>query len=240
MDEDAEAAKTVRAFGDRNSALNDLREAKMTEAEMRKQNLEARAAAAEAEAAQALETGDWQKHASQQRAMSELAVARARVADEQRYWASRPIYAVDPVAALLQAKASEPETVRWLKANPLDAAVLATGSDPARAGQIQAAHHAALAEHHVAGSREYFHCVDKVLAGTGKTTRASGGGTPGGGAEVRLTQGEVQQATDGTLVWNTSDPTGQNRWRKGDPIGTVEMARRKKALTEQGAYIRLD
>jgi hypothetical protein len=239
MDEDAEAAKTVRAFGDRNSALNDLREAKMTEAEMRKQNLEARAAAAEAEAAQALETGDWQKHASQQRAMSELAVARARVADEQRYWASRPIYAVDPVAALLQAKASEPETVRWLKANPLDAAILATNSDPARAGQIQAAHHAALAEHHVAGSREYFHCVDKVLAGTGKTTRGSGGsssGASGGETEVRLTKGEATAATDGSVCWGREGGS-----KIGQPIGIEEYARRKATMEKQGIwYDRLD
>jgi hypothetical protein len=240
MDEGAEAAKTVRAFGERNAALNDLRDAKMTESELRRKNLETRAEAEQAAAAHDLEVGNWESHAQRQRNLSELAVQRARAEDEQRYWGAQPTYAADPVAALLQAKASEPETVRWLKANPLDAAVLATGSDPARAGQIQAAHHAALAEHHVAGSREYFHCVDKVLAGTGKTTRGSGGGSRGGTSsgktEVRLTKKEAEAATDGSVCWGREGGA-----KCGSPLGVEEYARRKATMEKQGIwYDRLD
>jgi hypothetical protein len=47
---------------------------------------------------------------------------------------------------------------------------------------------------------------------------------------VSLTQGEIQNATDGTLQWNYDDPSGKNRWKKGDPIGVNEMARRKAAM----------
>jgi hypothetical protein len=51
-----------------------------------------------------------------------------------------------------------------------------------------------------------------------------------GTRSVRLTQGEITQATDGTHIWNAPDPTGRNRWRVGDPIGVNEMARRKAAI----------
>ena len=66
--------------------------------------------------------------------------------------------------------------------------------------------------------------------------QASGGGTSGGGTEVRLTRGEANAATDGTLVWNYDDPSGQKRFRKGDNIGIQEMARRKLEMSKQGLY----
>ena len=56
------------------------------------------------------------------------------------------------------------------------------------------------------------------------------------GTEVRLTKGEAASATDGTLVWNFPDPSGQNRWQKGDPIGLAEMARRKHEGMKAGLY----
>ena len=64
----------------------------------------------------------------------------------------------------------------------------------------------------------------------------SPGGTSGGGAEVHLTRGEAATATDGTLTWNYDDPSGQKKFKKGDPIGIQEMARRKKTMKEQGLY----
>jgi hypothetical protein len=51
-----------------------------------------------------------------------------------------------------------------------------------------------------------------------------------GTRRVKLTEGEIQNATDGTLQWNYDDPSGQNRFKKGDPIGVNEMARRKAAM----------
>jgi hypothetical protein len=49
-----------------------------------------------------------------------------------------------------------------------------------------------------------------------------------------LTKNEAASATDGTLVWNYSDPKG--KFKKGEPIGIAEMARRKKTMKEQGLY----
>ena len=66
--------------------------------------------------------------------------------------------------------------------------------------------------------------------------QSSAGGTSGGGPEIRLSPGEAQSATDGTLVWNYDDPSGKNRFKKGDPIGIQEMARRKHELQKQNAY----
>ena len=65
------------------------------------------------------------------------------------------------------------------------------------------------------------------------------GGGSGGGTEVRLSPGEAKAATDGTLVWNYNDPSGKNRFKKGDAIGVQEMVRRKHELTKQGQYNRV-
>ncbi len=58
----------------------------------------------------------------------------------------------------------------------------------------------------------------------------------GSGATVRLSRKQADAATDGTHVWNYDDPSPQKRFRKGEPIGIQEMARRVKAQTEQGLY----
>lgn len=57
--------------------------------------------------------------------------------------------------------------------------------------------------------------------------------------KIKLTAGEARAATDGTHIWNYDDPTGKGRFKKGDPIGVQEFARRKIKLTQQGAYDRI-
>ena len=64
----------------------------------------------------------------------------------------------------------------------------------------------------------------------------SGGGTSGTGDTVRLTKKEVEAAQDGTIVWNYDDPSGKKRYKKGDPIGLAEFARRKNEMQKQGLY----
>lgn len=64
----------------------------------------------------------------------------------------------------------------------------------------------------------------------------SAGETQGGGDVVRLTKGEAAAATDGTHVWNYDDPSPQKKFKKGDPIGVQEFARRKLAMGKQGLY----
>jgi hypothetical protein len=239
-DDAALAARTVRAFGDRNLALNDLRDAKMTESELRRKNLETRAEAEQAAAAHDLEVGNWESHAQHQRNMAELAVAQAHAEDERRYWEARPTYAADPVAALLEAKRSEPETISWLKKNPLDAAVLATNSDPARVAQIQSSHAAAVAAGHPAGSAQYYGFIDKHL---GMRSAARSSGNEGGKRVVRvvkhgqaageneMTEGERVAATE-TLTWGHNAPPG----KRGTPIGIEEYLRRRNLMRGQPGW----
>jgi len=73
--------------------------------------------------------------------------------------------------------------------------------------------------------------VAPVNGGGGATT--VGAST---GSEVVLTRGEARAATDGTHVWNYDDPSGNKKFKKGDPIGIQEFARRKQAMLKAGAY----
>ena len=162
--------------------------------------------------------------------------------------------AADPVEAYI-ANRSEP-TQKWLREHK------EWITDPRKNSKLTAAHYSAQAENIAPDTPEYFEHVETFIglrangAGNGaastanghaKTRRlsvpaapvhASGGGTSGGGREVRLTRGEAEAATDGTHVWNYDDPSGQKRFKKGDPIGIQEMARRKETLSKQGAYDR--
>ena len=68
------------------------------------------------------------------------------------------------------------------------------------------------------------------------TAAVSSNGNGQGGAPVTLTKREAASATDGTLVWNWDDPKG--KFKKGDPIGLQEMARRKVNGMKRGLYDR--
>ncbi len=65
-------------------------------------------------------------------------------------------------------------------------------------------------------------------------SRGTSGNSGGGSNRVTLTQDEQDRATDGTLVWNYDDPKGA--FKKGDPIGVREFARRKAIMTKEGRY----
>ena len=161
----------------------------------------------------------------------------------------------DPVDAYI-ANRTEP-TANWLR----DHREWIT--DPRKNAKLTAAHYSAQAEGIEADTPEYFEHVENFI-GIGRdpvvkqeakpngkavtTTRRpsvpvapvqpSGGGVSGGGTQVTLSRSEAATATDGTLVWNYDDTSGQKRYKKGDPIGIQEMARRKAAMTKQGAYDR--
>lgn len=66
----------------------------------------------------------------------------------------------------------------------------------------------------------------------GAAVSSNGGSQP----SVQLTKREADAAQDGTLVWNWNDPNG--KYKKGDPIGLQEMARRKMHGMKQGLYDR--
>ena len=133
-------------------------------------------------------------------------------------------------------------------------------SDPKKNAKLSAAHYNAVAEGLAPDSSEYFDSVETFIGikGNGKANghsngkeqpkrkasvpvapvQQSGGVTSGNGTEVRLNKSEAQAATDGTIVWNYDDPSGQKRFKKGDPVGVQEFARRKAKMTAQGLYDR--
>lgn len=167
----------------------------------------------------------------------------------------------DPVEAFMASR-TEP-TKQWLRNHPEHARALAlSGSGQAtqeevrRASKLNAADSDAIAEGLTRDSTAYFDHVERFIGlktdeatktNTTQTKRkaapvapvqSSGGGTSGGGNEVRLSAGEARAAQDGTLVWNYDDNSPQKRFKKGDPIGVQEFARRKQALTLNGQYDR--
>lgn len=162
----------------------------------------------------------------------------------------------DPVDVFLAGR-TDP-TRNWLRDHPDYARALATGDDVRKQMKLNAAHSDAMAEGIKLDTPEYFEHVESFLglkesepAVQAKPTnvpkpaprrapvapvQGSNGSTINGGGTVRLSKNQAAAATDGTHVWNYPDPTGQNRWKKGDAIGIQEMARRVKAQTDQGLY----
>jgi len=153
----------------------------------------------------------------------------------------------DPVEAYI-ANRTEP-TKKWLRAHKDYI------TDAKKNAKLTAAHYNALGEGIATDSVEYFDSVEKFIGltktddkpraqnGTYKPKRppaapvnGSGGGTNGGGTEVRLSANEAKAAQDGTHVWNYDDPSGQKRFKKGDVIGVQEFARRKLEMQRQGLY----
>lgn len=169
-----------------------------------------------------------------------------------RQEATRASSPADPVEAFIASR-TEP-TARWLREHKDFI------TDPRKNAKMTGAHWDAIGEGLQTDTPEYFAHVEKYLgltkaAPNGKgngngngsqpparrsassapvaPVQASAGGTSGG-KEVRLTPGEAKTATDGTLVWNTDSKDG--RYKKGDPIGIQEFARRKSLMMEQGLY----
>lgn len=134
--------------------------------------------------------------------------------------------------------------------------------DPRKMMKLSAADSDAVAEGLTRDTPDYFAHVEKFLGikkaaatngadngaqkqnGTQRKSQAapvapvqnSGGGMQGGDQPVRLTAAEAQAATDGTHVWNYDDKSPQQRFKKGDPIGIQEFARRKRQMQKDGRY----
>lgn len=150
-------------------------------------------------------------------------------------------------------------TANWLRAHPEFI------RDPRKQSKLTAAHYDAEAEGLVADTPEYFAYVEEFLglpvdsaAASAASQRAkarieapqrrasapvapagpaaNGGNGSSGGTTVTLTKGENLAATDGTHTWNYDDPKG--KFKKGDPIGVQEFARRKLAMMKRGDYDR--
>jgi uncharacterized phage infection (PIP) family protein YhgE len=150
----------------------------------------------------------------------------------------------DPVEDAITQGRVPPKSAAWLRAHP------ECITDPSMNKRMLAAHYAAEADGIPIESDEYFKRIEAGVKPVSKQSKpaerrpssaaapANGqsGGMNGGGTEVRLTRGEAASATDGTLVWNYDDPSGQKKFKKGDPIGLAEMARRKHEGMKAGLY----
>lgn len=164
----------------------------------------------------------------------------------------QPTRPTDPVEAYV-ANRTEP-TANWLRAHRDFI------TDPRKNAKLTAAHHDAVAEGFSPDTTEYFNHVETFIGikkedpkdqqadtrqtQTKRATRTvapvagSGSSSAVNGGEVRLTAAEAERAVDGTHVWNYDDPSGQKKFKKGDPIGVQEFARRKRSMMASGQYDR--
>jgi hypothetical protein len=178
---------------------------------------------------------------------------KAESRGEQRQEQARQASA-DPVEAYVQGR-TEP-TANWLRSHA------EWVTDPRKNAKLTAAHYAAVSEGLAPDTEQYFESVETFIglreneAKTEAKTEAkangaakprkgppvapvnNGGGGGGGGIEVNLSRKEAEAAIDGTHIWNYDDPSPHKRFKKGDPIGTQEFARRKLKMTAQGLYDR--
>lgn len=215
----------------------------------------------------AMEAGDFAAAAKAQRRMASAEAKIGRLdeakADLEARKAEKPERAeraetrtapADPVEAYISNR-TEP-TAKWLREHREFV------TDPKKNITLTKAHFDALDHDLVPDTPEYFAHVETVIGlrksesdtksnGNGQQAQTkrratvpvapvqqSGGGTNGGGREVRLSQREAAAAQDGTHVWNYDDPSPQKRFKKGDPLGVQEFARRKLEMTKQGLYDR--
>jgi F0F1-type ATP synthase membrane subunit b/b' len=226
------------------------------------QAAEAEATAAEQACIAAAEAGDF---AAQARAQRKMAAAEARVQrlteakgdleeakttkttqrTEARTEPRQPV--VDPVEAIASKMA--PRAAAWLRSHR------ECVTDSSKNTLMMKTHHQALADGLEEGGDDYFARLDAMASeqpvkvdpklvkteGTGKrpTSAAapagnSGGGMNGGSVQVGLTRGELEASEDGTHTWNYDDKNG--KFKKGDPIGRQEFARRKMIMKKQGLY----
>jgi hypothetical protein len=175
--------------------------------------------------------------------LEEVAQRRPAPGAQQRPAAPARVPAVDPVEQFAQGMS--PRSAAWIRSHP------ECITDAKLNARMLAAHNLALAEDVVVDSDEYFQRIEAGIkvarpaapakaAPDGRrpssaAAPASGaGGALNGGTEVRLTKGEAQSATDGTLVWGTDSPDG--KFKKGEPLGLAEMARRKHFGMLAGLY----
>jgi hypothetical protein len=207
-----------------------------------KADSEAQVAAAEYR--NALEAGDIDAQAGAQARLAEVEARRVRLLEHEQALRNSPVIPADPVEAAC-AGLSE-RSAQWLRAHP-DYVL-----DQRKNAKIRAAHFDAVAEGLQEDSPEYFAHVERhVGLGDGAKNARSGGDHSGarpaakidrnnpnthvmrGGAEVFLTKGERERATDGTLTWNHGP-------KRGQPIGIAEFARRKAAMHAEGRYSQLN
>jgi chemotaxis protein histidine kinase CheA len=144
-----------------------------------------------------------------------------------------------------------PKSAAWIRSHP------ECVTDNRKNARMLAAHNLAVADDIAIDSDEYFQRIEagvsdkqaakveakpevkpdtsgkRPMSGAASGANSSGG-MNGGVNEVRLSAREVTAANDGTICHNYDDPKG--KFKKGDPIGTAEFARRKMIMKRDGLY----
>lgn len=214
----------------------------------------------------ALETGDFGKVPALQKQVSRAEAQKVRLEEaladlesrkpagqtQQQQPSQRQIS--DPVEAYIQGRTAP--TAAWLREHTDYI------TDSRKNQKLTGAHYDALAEGYQPDTPEYFSHVEQFLGLGDKPEKAepapktngstrrqapppvasvtnTGGGTSGGRSEVRLSQGEVRSANDGTITWGRHDLAAgriKDAALIGQPIGNAEMARRKLEMSRQGLY----
>lgn len=224
------------------------------------------AAKAEADTAQrdyqaAYDTGDGAKMAESQRRMARAEAKLLRFDEAKEDIATRkaepaprrePQRQADPFEQALSKVSPRAQT--WFRDHPEYV------TDQNKNLQAGAAHNMAVSKGFIPDSDAYFDYCEKFLGlkeepkvdpqperiptkqrtamPSAPVSRESPTPTNGnlGHGQIVLTPGEQRAATDGSVVWNMTDPkTGAV---KGQPVGLKEYARRKAAMTTDGRYDR--
>ncbi len=220
------------------------------------QAAEAEAAAAERDFIAAAEAGDFAAQARAQRKMAaaENKIGRLKEAEgDLKDQTAKPVPKQeirqqprqDDVVERFTAGMS-PASAAWIRSHP------ECVTNPKMNARMLAAHNLAIADDIPVDSKEYFERIEAGIGATKTTQQESkpavnirpsapvapangaSGGMNGGGKTVTLTAREAQAATDGTHIWNYDDKNG--KFKKGDPIGVQEFARRKAAMMKEGHY----
>ena len=215
---------------------------------------EAEAASAESDWAAAMAANDFAAAARAQRRMQRAENTLARLEDARgqiermRSAPREPDPPSDPIERFCAGRTAR--TASWIRAHP-DYVL-----DPEKNAAMIGAHHNAIKAGRVADTEEYFAHVEARLglrdassasASRTSASRSAPAVAPGSGSQmaapvsaspqrVVLSRAEAEAAEDGTHRWAYDDPSGKNRFRKGDPIGRQEFARRKAAMTKAGYY----
>lgn len=222
------------------------------------QAAEADGNAAEKDYVSAFEAGDAAAMARAQRKMAaaETRIARLKEAegDLKDQAAAKPAVrqetrqqpSHDPVETFTKGMSSK--SAAWIRSHP-DCV-----TDPKKNARMLAAHNLAMADDIPVDSDDYFARIEagitpakvqqqeqpnKVNIRPSAPVAPAGnasGGMNGGGQTVKLSQREATAATDGTVVWNWDDPKG--KFKKGEPVGLAEFARRKVQMIKDGHYDR--
>jgi hypothetical protein len=188
-----------------------------------------------------MNSGDFAKASEAQRRIADATVrtqrleeARSHLQQQQQFTAPQSTGDVVEDFCLGRSAATQ----QWIRQHP------EMIRDQKKLLKLQAAHYDAVANDLTPDTNEYFTYVEKQigLRPNQPVKRSSDPRAHVRGNQVFLTPGEARTATDGTLTWSRNDlAAGRIKDPKlvGEPIGTTEMARRKKIMTGQGYYSQL-